>query len=184
LSPRRRIEPGEAPLLAEPPTPRRRQWRLPLMFTVAGLLIAEAITACTLVLISHETQRRAAMKNVTMLNEVRTFMTDFSSLDPANPNDYVGRILARSTGEFAKQYQEKSPLVLLGMAKGEPTTGTVLDAGVERWNDDGSANVLVALQVNAKSPDGKNTVDVGYRWLVTAEQEGDQWKISHLSQVV
>jgi Mce-associated membrane protein len=110
-------------------------------------------------------------------------MTQFTSLDPFHANDYVDRVLARSTGEFAKQYEEKANLSLLQVAKGEPTTGTVLDAGVERWNDDGSANVLVATDVSVKSPDGKQ-VDAAYRWLVTAEKEGEQWKISSLLQVI
>ncbi len=183
MSPRRKVESGEAPLfVAQAVAPPRL--RLPVMFTVAGLVIAEAITACTLVLISHETQRRAVLKVVTVLADVRSFMTDFSSLDPFHANDYVDRILARATGEFAKQYQDKVNLILLGIAKQEPTTGTVLDAGVERWNDDGSANVLVAVSVNAKSPDGKSDVDTAYRWLVTAKKEGEQWKISSLVRVL
>jgi Mce-associated membrane protein len=183
LSPRRRIQPGEAPLFTAQAVAPPGRWRLPLMFTVAGMVIAEAITACTLVLISHESQRRTVMKDAAVLTDVRAFMTEFTSLDPFHANDYVDRVLARSTGEFAKQYQQKANLSLLEVAKGEPTTGKVLDAGVERWNDDGSANVLVATDVSATSPDGKE-VDAAYRWLITAEKEGEQWKISSLLQVI
>jgi Mce-associated membrane protein len=187
LSPRRKIQPGEAPLLvaqAVAPPRLRRLRRLPLTFTVAGLVITEAITACTLVLISHELHRRAVLKDVTVLADVRSFMTEFTSLDPFHANDYVDRVLAHATGEFSKQFQEKANLALLTIAKGEPTTGTVLDAGVERWNDDGSANVLVATEVSGKSPSGKGDVDFASRWLVTAQKEGDQWKISSLIQVI
>lgn len=187
MSPRRSIQPGEEPLFAAQTVapPRLRSLRrLPLMFTVAGLVIAEAITVCTLVLISHESQRSAVMKDVAVLGDVRAFMADFTSLDPFHANEYVDRMLSHATGEFARQYQEKANLTLLGVAKGDPTTGTVLDAGVERWNDDGSANVLVATEVSSKPPDDKKTVDAAYRWLVTAKREGDQWKISSLVQVI
>jgi Mce-associated membrane protein len=184
LSPRRKIQAGEAPLFVVQAVASPRRWRLPVMFTVAGVVIAEAITACTLALISHESQRRAAMKDVTVLADVRSFMTEFTSLDPFHANDYVDRILAHATGEFARQFQEKSTLAVLEIAQGKPTTGTVLDAGVERWNDDGSANVLVAINVNAKSPKTKAATSIAYRWLVTAQKEGEQWKISSLIQVI
>ncbi|MDT5083199.1 MAG: Mce-associated rane protein, partial [Mycobacterium sp.] len=59
-----------------------------------------------------------------------------------------------------------------------------LAAGVERWNDDGSANVMVATDVTSKSPDGKQTLDNTNRWVVTAQREGNQWKISSLQQVI
>ena len=59
----------------------------------------------------------------------------------------------------------------------------MLDAGVERWNDDGSANVVVATQITTTMPDGKMT-ERGNRWVATAIQEGEQWKISNLLEVI
>jgi Mce-associated membrane protein len=56
-------------------------------------------------------------------------------------------------------------------------------AGVQRWNDDGSADVLVATKVSTKMPDGK-TIESGNRWVVTAKKEGPLWKISNLIQVI
>jgi Mce-associated membrane protein len=184
LSPRRRIQPGEAPLFTAQAVAPPDRWRLPLMFTVAGMVIAEAVTACTLVLISHESQRRTVMKDAAVLTDVRAFMTEFTSMDPFHANDYVDRVLARATGEFAKQYQMKANATLFQVAKSEPTTGKVLDAGVERWNDDGSASVLVATDVTTKAPKGEGDNDIAYRWLVTAEREGEQWKINSLVQVI
>ena len=94
------------------------------------------------------------------------------------------RILAQATGDFAKQYHDKANEILLQVAQAEPTKGTVLDAGVERWNDDGSANVMVATDVTSKSPDEKQAVDNTNRWMATAQREGEQWKISNLLQVI
>ena len=58
-----------------------------------------------------------------------------------------------------------------------------MEAGVQRWNDDGSADVLVATKTLNKTPDGK-TIESGGRWVVTAQKEGQLWKISQLIQVI
>jgi Mce-associated membrane protein len=217
MSPRRKIQPGEQPLLVTHPVKRpprlwlwlrplasrlreglrprvlasrlraelrSRRWGLPLATTVAAVVAVGAISACALMLISHESHRRQAVKDVAVLSYVRSFMTQFTSLDPFHANDYADRVMAQATGDFAKQFQDKENEVLIQVARGEPTKGTVLDAGVERWNDDGSASVLVAVDVTSKSPDGKQVFENANRWVTTAKQEGNQWKISNLLQVL
>ena len=47
--------------------------------------------------------------------------------------------------------------ILIQVARAEPTQGTVLEAGVQRWNDDGSADVLVATKISNKTPDGQDS---------------------------
>lgn len=184
MSPRRRISPGEAPLFVEQPVARRRLPRFSLTFGVAGLVIAEALTACTLILVSHISHHRAEIRDAAVLSYVRSFMTGFTSPDPFHANDYVQQVLDQATGEFEKQYRERANEALLRVARAQRTTGTILEAGVERWNDDGSANVLVATEIAAKQGDGKNVVEGAYRWVVTAKPEGDRWKISSLVQVI
>ena len=184
MSPRRKFQPGEESLLAASPTQPRRRWGLPLAATVSALLMVAALTVSTLMLISHQSRERAAAKDREVLSYVKWFMVDFTSIDPFHANDYIDRILAQATGDFAKQYHDKANEILLQVARAEPTTGAVLDAGVERWNDDGSANVLVATGVTSKSPDEKQVFENTNRWTATAKQEGSQWKISNLLQVI
>ena len=204
MSPRRRIQPGEEPLLPErvPKSPlwarlplRRwklprqwwkpsRRWALPMTMAVAVLLAAGSITTSSFVLVDHESHHQVAMKDVDVLGFARSFMTAFTSLDPFHANDYVDRVSAQSTGDFAKKYRDKVNEIVLNVAQAEPTKGIALDAGVERWNDDGSANVLVATEVTYKSPDGKQITENTNRWVLTAQREGDQWKISSLQQVI
>ena len=76
-----------------------------------------------------------------------------------------------------------SPRRKIDAAEPEPTQGTVLDAGVQRWKDDGSVDVLVATKISSKDPGGK-TIESGNRWVVTAKKEGQLWKISQLIQVI
>ena len=184
MSPRRKFQPGEESLLVAHPPTRYRPWAYPLMMTVAALLMAAAITASTLMLISHQTAERKASNNRQVLNYVAGFMTEFTSIDPFHANDYINRILAQATGDFAKQYTDRANQILLQVARAEPATGTVLDTGVERWNDDGSVTVMVATAVTSKSPDEKQVIENANRWTVTATQEGKQWKISNLLQVI
>ena len=204
MSPRRRIRPGEEPILTEQVPKTRlwsrlplqrlklrpgwwrpsRGWVMPLRLSIAAVFAVAAVTACSLILVIHKSHLQTASKEAVVLVSVRSFMTQFTSLDPFHANTYFDRVLAQATGDFAKQYHEHENEILLQVAQAEPTKGTALEAGVERWNDDGSANVLVATEVTSKSPDGKEVTEKTNRWVVTAQQEGNQWKISSLLQVI
>ena len=117
-----------------------------------------------------------------MLGFVTAFMTGFTTLDPFHANAYFDRILANATGDFAKQYHDKQNEILVQIAQAEPTKGITLAAGVERWNDDGSANVMVATDVSYKSPDGKQKIENTNRWVVTAQREGDSGRSAACSR--
>ncbi|WP_454786289.1 mammalian cell entry protein [Mycobacterium antarcticum] len=184
MSPRRRIE-GDAGLLlcATPARPARR-WRLPTAVTFAAAVAVIAIVLCGLVLSSHETRRRAGLYDAAALGYVRTFMTDFTSPDPFHANDYADRILARATGAFAEQYRQNEDEIVVGIARSEPTTGTVLEAGVSRRNDDGSVDVLVITKFTSTSPDGMLRAERTNRWVVTTKQEEDRWMISSLTPMI
>jgi Mce-associated membrane protein len=184
MSPRRKFEPGEEPLLVARAVPPGRPWWQPAAMAAAAVLMIAAIAACTLMLISHQSRVRAASKEREVLSYVTGFMVQFTSIDPYHANDYVTRVLAQATGDFAKQYHEKANEILLQVARAEPATGSVLGAGLERWNDDGTATVMVATDVTSKSPDEKQVFDNTNRWMATVTQEGNQWKISNLIQVI
>lgn len=183
MSPRRKIEADEPDFFEVKPDPPRR-WGLPLVAALASLLIAAALTAGTLMLISHRTDVRTRADDAQVLDYVQSFMTSYTTLDPFNANAYTDRILAQGTGEFASMFKEKQNEILIQVAQAEPTTGSVVAAGVQRWNDNGSADVLVATKITSKSPDGKSTIESGNRWVATAIKEGQQWKISQLIQVI
>lgn len=184
MSPRRKLDADERDFFSvgAPKPPRR--WGLPIIAVLATLLIAAAITGSTLMLIQHVKNHRETVKAIEARDYVREFMTQYTTLDPFHANDYANRILAQGTGDFAKMFKEKENEILVQVARAEPTTGTVIEAGVQRWNDNGSADVLVATKISTKSPDGKATIESGNRWVATAIKEGQQWKISNLIQVI
>ncbi|MDT5016050.1 MAG: Mce-associated rane protein [Mycobacterium sp.] len=183
MSPRRKVEADEPDFFEAQPT-RPRRWGLALVAAAASVLIAAALTGGTLMLISHERDHRTAVSDAAALGYVREFMTSYTTLDPFHANAYIDRIMAQGSGDFAKMFKEKENEILIQVAQAEPTQGTVVDAGVQRWNDNGSADVLVATKITSKSPDGKSTIESGNRWVATAIKEGQQWKISQLIQVI
>ncbi|KLO27342.1 MULTISPECIES: hypothetical protein [Mycobacteriaceae] len=182
MSPRRRVDTDDQPLFVDRAVPRRR--RLPMVIASSLVVAAAAVAVSAVTLVTHEQHRRAALRDVEALAAVESFMTMFTSPDPFHANDYLANVMDHATGDFAQQYQEKANQILIAVARSEPTTGTVTAAGVERWNDEGSVSMLVAVENSGKSSDGKHDVKVATRWLATAQKEGDQWKISNLNQVL
>jgi len=182
MSPRRRVEPGGRGF-AELPPKRRRSVLMALWLGAATLLTAAAIAVSVTVFVVHQRHHQAAVRDIAVTDFVRAFMTHYTSPDPFHANDYADAVLAQATGPLAQMYREKLNEIVVQVARAEPTQGSVLDAGIERWNDDGSATVVVATQTTTKLPDGK-AIQNGIRWVTTAIQEGGQWKISNLLQVI
>jgi Mce-associated membrane protein len=186
MSPRRKIETADRDFFSmqarAPKKPVR--WGLPLTAFLAFVLAAAAIAGSVFMLVGHESYRRTEVRDASALGYVRGFMTTYTTLDPFHANDYANRVLAQGTGDFAKSFKEKLNEIVVQVARAEPTTGSVLEAGVQRWNDNGSADVLVATTVKSTAPDGKTPIESGTRWVVTTIEEGQQWKISQLIQVI
>jgi Mce-associated membrane protein len=157
---------------------------LPGLSVAACLVVIAAIVLGGLMLGSHETDRRAEVRNADVLGYVGQFMTQYTTLDPFHANDYADGILTHATGDFAKQFKDKQNEILVQVAQAEPTKGTVVDAGIERWHEDGSVSVLVATKISTTAGEPRKPVESGNRWVVMAVKEGQQWKISQLTQVI
>jgi Mce-associated membrane protein len=185
MSPRRKIDKAERDYFEfTPEPPRQRRWGLLLVAAFSTLAMAAAITASAFMTVHHERDVEAKYKAAAALTYVRGFMTSYTTLDPFHANDYAGRVIEQGTGEFAKEFATKLNEITIRVAQAEPTVGTVLDAGVQRWNDDGSADVLVATKVTTKPSNGAPATESGSRWVVTTTKEGALWKISRLIQVI
>lgn len=182
MSPPREVDLGAPPVFSASVPTRRRGLSFVAMLSAA--VAAAAITACALELKSHETLRRTTIKNAAALSYVRSFMTEFTSPDPVDPKVYTDRILAQTTGDFAERYRTNQNEILSQLAEVEPTTGSVLDAGISRQNDDGGIEVLVTTKLTSKSPDGRLQAERTHCWVVTARQEGGRWKISDVNPMI
>ena len=182
MSPRRRVDTGGGELFRLP-EPRPRRGRLALIGTIAGCVLMAALITSAVVFANWRTEHQRQIREAAVLGFVRTFLTQYTSPDPFHANDYADKILAMGTGQFAKLYDDKMNEVVVQVARAEPGVGTVQELGVERWNDDGSVNVVAVSSMVTTMPDGRK-IPSGSRWVVTASKEGDQWKVSNLIQVV
>ena len=154
-----------------------------MVASIAAVVVLAAFSLSAFVFAKSLTQQRATVRNGAVLDFVRSFVTQYTSPDPFNANAYADKILALGTGNFATLYSEKMTEVVIQVAQAEPGVGTVQEIGIERWNPDGSANVIAVATMATKLPDG-SIIDSGSRWEITAVREGDQWKVSDLIQVL
>lgn len=182
MSPRRRIDAGADGVLQLPAD--RDRWRtLTRAAAVAAAVVLVALAVSAMTFAHSQSERRAMVKQAAVLSFVRSFVSQYTSLDPFNANAYAERVEKFATGEFAKMYKDKMNEVVVAVARAEPSTGKVDELGIQRWNDDGSADVVVVADMTTTLPDGKR-IQNSTRWLVTAIKEGDQWKVSNLIQVI
>lgn len=192
MSPRRRIEPGSAAETTVIVSVRKRTWRdwlryvrgLAGLAVAASVLVLAAIVVTSLMLWSHASDDRAQTTDAEVLGYVGQFMTQYTSIDPFHANEYADGILTHATGDFAKGFKDKQNEILISVARREPTKGSVVEAGIEKWHDDGSVSVLVATKITTTVGEPKKPVESGNRWVVTAVKEGQQWKISQLTEVI
>jgi Mce-associated membrane protein len=182
MSPRRRLEPGQlSPFRLPDPPPSRR--KLAVIGALAAAVITVAVAISAVVFVKNQTERRTQIREAAVVSFVRTFITQYTSPDPFNANDYADKVLALGTGNFAKMYSDRMNEVVIQVAQAERGFGTVQEIGIERWNNDGSASVIAVANMTTKLPDGQS-FDTNTRWEVTAVREGDQWKVSDLIQVL
>ena len=165
------------------PEPRPSRRRLSLVAAIAAVAMLGALSVSAFVFAKSITSQRADVRNAAVIDFVRSFVTQYSSPDPFNANRYAEQILAQGTGEFATQFGDNMNAVVFQVAQAERGFGAVQDLGIERWNDDGSADVIAVSKMTTKMPNG-TTVESGNRWVVTATREGEQWKVSSLLQVI
>jgi Mce-associated membrane protein len=151
---------------------------------MVALVVTGAVAVSGLMMWSHVSDHRSQVRDADVLGYVGQFMTEYTTLDPFRANDYADGIVRHATGDFAKEFKDRQNAILVQVAQAEPTKGTVVEAGIEKWHDDGSVSVLVATKMDTTAGNPKKPVESGDRWVVTAVKEGQQWKISRLTQVI
>lgn len=187
MSPRRKVDADEPQLLV-PSVPRPpRPWRFWSTMLLAAIVSAGSIAVAATMLVAHVDHRRLALQQVEVLDFARSFTVQFLSPDPTGENGanrYVDLMTEHATGEFGAWWKERRNEILIQVARGPEATAEVLEAGLERWNDDGSAQVLVVAKTHIKGLDGKVVAEPTMRCLETVMKQGDQWKIRNFSPVL
>jgi Mce-associated membrane protein len=119
-----------------------------------------------------------------MLVAARTQVTNFVSLDHRHAAADVDRVLELSTGTFKKEYgASRSEVVAAITDKKLVVTGTIPeDAAAVELVDDDHGQVLVAVDVTTRTPDGRTSGN-RYRMRVVLERVHGRWLTSDVNQV-
>jgi len=186
VSPEEQIEATE-PESAEPDYCRRPS-RLGVGW-IAGICAALVLVAGGaavggyLALQSHRQSEAIARVDAAALRAARDCVTATQAPDTAAMVAAQSKIIECSTGQFGVQ----SPLYSSVLAEAYQAANVKvavsdMRAAVERHNDDGSVDVLVAVRVKVTNSEAADQ-EVGYRLRVQMAPEAGTYKIARLDQV-
>ncbi|ADT96856.1 hypothetical protein [Mycolicibacterium gilvum] len=147
------------------------------------LLAGGAVAAGVLTLRTNERAAETARSDAAALQAAKDCVAATQAPDTAAMTAAQSKILECSTGEFGVQAGLFSSIVAEAYQAANATVAVDdLRAAVERHNEDGTVNVLVAVRVritNAEAADQR----VGYRLRATMAWDEGQYRISSLDQV-
>ncbi|MCV7053665.1 hypothetical protein [Mycolicibacterium gilvum] len=147
------------------------------------LLAGGAVAAGVLSMRANERAAEVARSDEAALQAAKDCVAATQAPDTAAMTAAQSKILECSTGEFGVQAGLFSSIVAEAYQAANATVAVDdLRAAVERHNEDGTVNVLVAVRVritNAEAADQR----VGYRLRATMAWDEGQYRISSLDQV-
>ena len=150
------------------------------VLVIASLLVA---TAGFLALRSHEKSVAAARAETVALAAAKDCVTATQAPDASAMVASQQKIVECATGDFGAQASLYSGLLVdaYQAAKVQVQVSN-MRAAVERHNDDGSMDVLVAVRVKVSNTQAQDQ-EQGYRLRVKMMPEGGTYKIANLDQV-
>ena len=173
-------EPGDGTAARGSRLSGRRLGAVCAALVIAGLLVA---TGGYFALRSHEKSVTAARNETVALAAAKDCVTATQAPDATAMAASQQKIIECATGDFAAQAGLYSGLLVdaYQAAKGQ-VQGSNMRAAVERHNDDGSMDVLVAVRVKVPNTQSQDQ-EQGYRLRVKMMPEGGTYKIANLDQV-
>ncbi len=131
----------------------------------------------------HRESRQIESDNAAAVAAAKDCVVATQAPDVADINAAERKIFECSTGEFRTQYTLYSGVYVQAYrAAGVKVGVSELRAAVERDNDDGSVDVLVALRIKADNVEAKGR-EYGYRLRAQMAREDGQYRIAKLDQV-
>lgn len=150
---------------------------------VLVLLAAGAATGGYFALRSHHQSQVIARDNAAAIEAAKDCVVATQAPDSAALSAAQQKILECATGSFAAQAAVYSPMMIEAYQAAKVRVQmSEMRAAVERDNDDGSVDLLVALRVKVDNS-GAQGQEFGYRLRVQMAREDGQYKIARLDQV-
>lgn len=187
VSPAEQIDPTTEASTDEAPDPRRPS-RLGrgIVSTVCAVLLLLAIGGAVggyLTLKSHQQTEAGARAEAAALQAAKDCVAATHAPDTAAMTVAQSKIIECSTGDFGAQASLYSG-VLVDAYQAAQVTVQVSDmrAAVERHNDDGSFDILVAVRVKVTNSETADA-EQGYRLRVQMAPADGTYKVARLDQV-
>jgi Mce-associated membrane protein len=153
---------------------------------IAAVLLVVGVAVATggyLALRAHDDSQALARADIAALRAAKDCVAATQAPDTAAIAAAQQKIVECSTGDFAAQATLYSGvLVDAYQAANVQVQVSDMRAAVERHNDDGSINVLVAVRVKVSNSQAQNQ-EQGYRLRVQMAPDNGQYKIARLDQV-
>ena len=149
-----------------------RRWRTVLLVLVV-LALATGVAVLSL---DVRAQSRRSSDRDAAVGTAREAAAALTSLDHADSDAGVDRVLAVATGELAQQFGDSRDRLrtLLGSRRSR-SEGTVLEAGLASFTGD-EAEVLVAVDASVTDADTTEPRVQRYRMALTVRRVGDGWR--------
>ena len=151
---------------------------------VAALLLTVALLAATGFMVGQ--QRRAQAEEharAEFAAAARQAVISLMSIDHADPEDSVRRIVDNSTDPFRAEFQSATDDFIKVSRDAKVTTTVTADAAAVRSMTGDSAVVLVAASSTVTPADGTAEPPRSWRLSVDLRRDGDQIKMSNVEFV-
>jgi Mce-associated membrane protein len=167
---------------AEPAPPAGAPAWLMAMTVLVALLIAGIVTA--VMNLSHVRDDNAqASSRAAALAAARIAVTDLTTADYQNPQQYAERLKPLAVGSFLNQITDSASGFEDLLTEGKVhTTGNVVDIGVQRMGP-GTAQLTALVYETVKNSQTPKGSERAYRMSVSMIQSGSQWLVSNVVSV-
>ena len=175
-------EPDEEAVETRRPTRIGRGWAVTILAAILVLAISGAIGGY-LALRSHQQSEAVAVKEAAALQAAKDCVSATHAPDTAAMTEAQSKIIQCSTGDFGAQASLYSG-VLVDAYQAANVTVQVSDirAAVEKRNDDGSFEILVAVRVKVTNSESADQ-EQGYRLRLQMAPDEGTYKVARLDQV-
>ena len=142
-----------------------------LLLVVLALAVGVAVLA-----VDVRAESRREVDREVAVEAARDAATALTSLDHADSDAGVDRVLALATGDLAQQFGDSRDRLrtLLGSRRSR-SEGTVLEAGLASFTGE-EAEVLLAVDASVTDADTAQPRVQRYRMAITVRRVGDGWR--------
>jgi Mce-associated membrane protein len=176
--------PESEPTIQDRPSRLSRGWFVAI-FVVLLLLAAGVGTGGYLALRSHNENATALGDEQEAMTAAKDCVAATNAPDPAAMAASVQKILDCSTGDFGAYAKMMAPMMVEAyQAANVKVEVTTMRAAVEKRNDDGTVDVLVAFRFKVPSNPQSQGQETGLRLRAKMAPEDGRYKIAKLDPVM